>query len=65
MALNKDGIEIIEPKDIFIGPKSAPVTVVEFGEYENEDCAKTNEVVKQILEKYTGKIDDSIKIIFD
>jgi protein-disulfide isomerase len=29
---------------------------MEFGEYENEDCAKANEVVKQLLEEYEGKI---------
>jgi len=56
MALNKDGIEIIEPKDVFIGPKNALVTLMEFGEYENEDCAKSHEVVKQIIDKYDGKI---------
>ena len=29
---------------------------MEFGEYENEECAKANEVVKQLLEEYEGKI---------
>jgi hypothetical protein len=29
---------------------------MEFGEYENEECAKANEVVKQLLEAYDGKI---------
>ena len=28
----------------------------EFGEYESEECAKVNEVVKQLLEEYEGKI---------
>ena len=31
--------------------KDAPVTLVEFGEYENEDCAKAHEVVKKLLEE--------------
>lgn len=52
----KEVIEIIVPKDVFVGVASAPITLVEFGEYENEDCAKANEVVKQLLEKYKGKI---------
>jgi len=56
MAFKKEVEEIIEPKDIFVGKKDAPVTLMEFGEYENEDCAKANEVVKQILEEYEGKV---------
>ncbi|HPG11423.1 MAG TPA: thioredoxin domain-containing protein [Chitinophagaceae bacterium] len=56
MAFKKEEIEIIEPKEIFVGKKDAPVTLVEFGEYESEDCAKANEIVKQLLEEYEGKI---------
>lgn len=56
MPLIKEVIEIIPPKDVFVGYADASVIVMEFGEYENEDCAKANEVVKQILEKYKGKI---------
>ncbi|HTS43261.1 MAG TPA: thioredoxin domain-containing protein [Puia sp.] len=56
MAFKKEIVEIIEPKDVFVGKKDAPVTLVEFGEYENEDCAKANEVVKRLLEEYEGKV---------
>jgi|SRR5690606_4973631 len=56
MAFKKEEIEIIDPKDIFVGKKDAPVTLMEFGEYENEECAKANEIVKQLLEEYEGKI---------
>lgn len=56
MAFKKDEVEIIEPKDMWVGDKNAPVTLMEFGEYENEDCAKANEIVKQLLEEYEGKI---------
>jgi protein-disulfide isomerase len=56
MAFKKDDVIIIEPKEMFVGKKDAPVTLMEFGEYENEDCAKANEVVKQLLEEYEGKI---------
>ena len=56
MSVKKDGEEIIEPKDIFVGKKDAPVILMEFGEYENEECAKANEIVKQILEDYDGKV---------
>lgn len=56
MSVKKDGEEIIEPKDIFVGKKDAPVILMEFGEYENEDCAKANEIVTQILADYDGKV---------
>ncbi|MFI5132868.1 MAG: DsbA family protein [Chitinophagales bacterium] len=56
MAFKKEIIEIIEPKDVFVGDEDAPITLMEFGEYENEDCAKAHEVVKQLLEEYDGKI---------
>ncbi|MBN8685866.1 MAG: thioredoxin domain-containing protein [Chitinophagales bacterium] len=56
MAFKKDDVIIIEPKEVFVGKKDAPVTLVEFGEYESEECAKVNEVVKQLLEEYEGKI---------
>lgn len=56
MAFKKEIEEIIEPKDVFVGKKDAPVTLMEFGEYESEECAKANEVVKQLLEEYDGKV---------
>ena len=56
MALKKEEIIIIEPREIFVGPKDAPVTLMECGEYESEECAKANEIVKQLLEDYEGKI---------
>ncbi|MBA2561493.1 MAG: disulfide bond formation protein DsbA, partial [Chitinophagaceae bacterium] len=33
----KEVVEIIPPKNIFVGNPDAPVTLMEFGEYENED----------------------------
>ncbi len=56
MAFKKDDIIIIEPKEMFVGKKEAPVTLVEFGEYESEDCAKANEIVKQLLDEFDGKM---------
>src|SRR6185503_11121641 len=56
MAFKKEEIIIIEPREIFVGKKDAPVTLMEFGEYESEECAKANEIVKQLLEDYEGKI---------
>ncbi|TAL46568.1 MAG: disulfide bond formation protein DsbA [Chitinophagaceae bacterium] len=56
MAFKKEVVVIIEPRDIFVGDLDAPVTLMEFGDYESEVCAKVNEVVKQLLDKYEGKI---------
>ena len=56
MAFKKEDIIIIEPREMFVGQKDAAVTLMEFGEYESEECAKVNEVVKQLLEDYEGKI---------
>ncbi len=56
MSFKKEVLEIIEPKDVFVGDAQAPVTLMEFGEYESEVCAKVNEVVKQLLEEFDGKI---------
>lgn len=56
MPLQKEVVIIIKPTEMFVGNEKASVTLMEFGEYENEECAKANEIVKQILEKYDGKI---------
>ena len=56
MAFKKEIVEIIEPKDVFVGNPKAAVTLEEFGEYESEACAKANEVVKKLLNDYDGKI---------
>jgi protein-disulfide isomerase len=45
-------IEIIPTKDIWVGNKLAPVKLVMFGDYESEPCARANEVVNQLMEKY-------------
>src|ERR1700750_357077 len=56
MAFKKEIEVIIEPKDVFVGDEEAPVTLMEFGDYESEACAKANEVVKQLLTTYEGNI---------
>jgi len=56
MAFKKEEEIIIEPRDVFVGDEDAPVTLMEFGDYESEACAKAHEVVKQLLEEYEGKI---------
>lgn len=52
----KEEIPIIEPKDIIIGDAHAPVTLLEFVDYESEKCAQVHEIVKEIMQKFEGKI---------
>ena len=52
----KEVVEIIPSKDIFVGNPDATVTLTQFGDYESEDCAKANEVVKKLLDEFEGKI---------
>jgi protein-disulfide isomerase len=48
--------EIIEPKNVWVGNADAPVSLVEYGDYESEACARAHKVVKKLLELYEGKI---------
>ena len=52
----KELIEIIPTKDVFVGDPKAPVTLMEYGDYESEACAKVNEVVQKLLEHFDGKM---------
>jgi protein-disulfide isomerase len=52
----KELVEIIPTKDVFVGDPKAPVTLMEYGDYESEACAKVNEVVQKLLEHFDGKM---------
>jgi len=52
----KEIIEIIPTKDVFVGDPKAPVTLMEYGDYESEACAKVNEVVDRLLKEFQGKV---------
>jgi protein-disulfide isomerase len=54
--MKKETVEIIPTKDVFVGDPKAPVTLMEYGDYESEACAKVNEVVVKLLEQYDGKL---------
>jgi protein-disulfide isomerase len=56
MKNQKEIIPVIPPKDIVIGDPAAPVTLMEFGDYESEACARVNETVKALLETHAGKL---------
>lgn len=55
-----EAIEIIPSRKIVVGNSKAPVTLMQFGDYESEACAKANEVVKKVLEAFP----EDVKFIF-
>ena len=57
---SKTVVEIIPSKNIFVGRKDAPVTLVMFGDYEDEASAKANEAVRKLMENYP----DEVRFIF-
>lgn len=48
--------EIILSKNIWTGNPNAPVSVVEYGDYQSEACAKAHVAVKQLLASCEGKV---------
>jgi protein-disulfide isomerase len=56
MSMSKSKIDIIPPKDIWVGDSGSPVSLVMFGDYESESCANAHEVVKQLLTSFDGKL---------
>lgn len=53
-------VEIIPSKNIFVGKKDAPVTVMMYGDYEDEASATANDAVKKLVENYP----DEVRFIF-
>src|SRR5215217_7660651 len=49
-------IEVIPSKKIVVGDKNAPVTLLQFGDYESEACAEAHQVVKEILEAFPQEV---------
>lgn len=49
-------VEVIPSKKIVVGDPKAPVSLVEFGDYESEACAKAHEVVKAVLEAFPNEV---------
>lgn len=56
MSINTKKNETILSKNIWIGPPDSPITLVEFGDYQSEACAKAHEMVKKLLAGYEAKI---------
>ncbi len=52
----KEIVPIIEPKAVWVGNPKAPVSLVQFGDYESDECLQAHEVVKQLLVRFDGKL---------
>ena len=49
-------VEVSADDDPFMGPADAPITIIQFAEYQCPYCGKAGESVKQVMEEYDGKI---------
>lgn len=46
----------IDEKRALIGPKDAPITIVEFADFQCGYCSRAHETIKQLMKDYDGKI---------
>ncbi|MCU7548841.1 DsbA family protein [Chitinophagaceae bacterium LB-8] len=49
-------VEVIPSKKIVVGEKDAPVTLMMFGDYESQACAKAHKAVKELLEVFPQEV---------
>jgi protein-disulfide isomerase len=49
-------VEVIPSKKIIVGEKNAPITIMQFGDYESEACAKAQIVIRELLEMYPKEV---------
>ena len=56
MAIKVKAVEIIPTKNIWVGSSKASVSLVEYGDYESEACAKANEIVKDLMKQFEGDL---------
>ncbi len=54
--MNANKIEIIEPRTVWIGNDTAPVSLVMYGDYESEDCAKAQALIDQLLRHFGAEL---------
>lgn len=55
-APNIPRLEVSADDDPFIGPETAPITIIQFAEFQCPYCGKAGEAVDQVMETYPGKI---------
>ena len=56
MATKAKTVEIIPTKNVWVGSNHAAVSLVEFGDYESEACAKAHEIVKKLIKQFEGDL---------
>ncbi|MBB1283146.1 thioredoxin domain-containing protein [Flavisolibacter sp. BT320] len=59
--MKKRDTAIIEPRTIFLGAADAPVTLLEFADYETESAATVHDWIKEFLFQYEGKLKFSFR----
>jgi len=52
----KKDVPIILPKDVFIGHPKAPVTLMEYGDYECETGLHNDLIVREVLQRFPGMV---------
>src|ERR1700742_2046220 len=52
----KTDAPVILQKDVFIGHPGAPVTLMEFGDYECETALHNDLIVREVLERFPGMV---------
>ena len=55
MTYKKDA-PVILPKDVLIGHPQAPMTLTEYGDYENETGLHNDLIVREVLQRYPGMV---------
>ena len=49
-------VSVSADDDPFIGPEDAPITIIQFAEYQCPYCGKAGESIDRVLEEYKGKV---------
>jgi protein-disulfide isomerase len=60
IALTAPTVEVGADDDPFLGPKDAPVTIIEFSDFQCPYCRRVQPALKQLLQEYQG----SVKLVF-
>jgi protein-disulfide isomerase len=56
MITYKKDVPVILPKDVLIGHPQAPMTLTEYGDYENEAGLHNDLIVREVLQRYPGML---------
>jgi protein-disulfide isomerase len=49
-------VEIIPSKNIFVGKADAPVTLLMYGDYEDEASSKANDIIKRLIAEFPDEL---------